>query len=179
MAQQPELPKDWLEYMQRMWNPMGFPMPGVGMRGGRSGVHRRMLETAAHVTQSLRVNCSVCTPRSACRPAMQVPVAAQVDEMGSGKQQAAARHQNAVNDDGMAFQIHDAKHQQGYARRSKEQRQRLLITTKAAPQRQRCQATRKQHKNALKPVIGEEPQADKRQQGQHERQHRAMHGAQE
>lgn len=31
MAQQPELPKDWLEYMQRMWNPMGFPMPGVGM----------------------------------------------------------------------------------------------------------------------------------------------------
>ena len=31
MVQQPELPKDWLEYMQRMWNPMGFPMPGVGM----------------------------------------------------------------------------------------------------------------------------------------------------
>lgn len=31
MAQQPELPKDWLEYMQRMWNPMAFPMPGVGM----------------------------------------------------------------------------------------------------------------------------------------------------
>jgi hypothetical protein len=31
MSQQPELPKDWLEYMQRMWNPMGFPMPGVGM----------------------------------------------------------------------------------------------------------------------------------------------------
>ena len=31
MAQQPELPKDWLEYMQRMWNPMGFPIPGVGM----------------------------------------------------------------------------------------------------------------------------------------------------
>jgi len=31
MPQQPELPKDWLEYMQRMWNPMGFPMPGVGM----------------------------------------------------------------------------------------------------------------------------------------------------
>ncbi len=31
MAQPPELPKDWLEFMQRMWNPMGFPMPGVGM----------------------------------------------------------------------------------------------------------------------------------------------------
>lgn len=32
MAQpQPELPKDWLEFMQRMWNPMSFPMPGVGM----------------------------------------------------------------------------------------------------------------------------------------------------
>ena len=31
MAQQPELPKDWLEFMQKMWNPMGFPMPGVGM----------------------------------------------------------------------------------------------------------------------------------------------------
>ena len=29
--QQPELPKDWLEFMQRMWNPMSFPMPGVGM----------------------------------------------------------------------------------------------------------------------------------------------------
>ena len=31
MAQQPELPKDWLEFMQRMWNPTAFPMPGVGM----------------------------------------------------------------------------------------------------------------------------------------------------
>ena len=31
MAQQPELPKDWLEFMQRLWNPMSFPMPGVGM----------------------------------------------------------------------------------------------------------------------------------------------------
>lgn len=31
MAQQPELPKDWLEFMQRMWNPMSFPMPGLGM----------------------------------------------------------------------------------------------------------------------------------------------------
>lgn len=29
--QQPELPKDWLEFMQRMWNPMSFPMPGMGM----------------------------------------------------------------------------------------------------------------------------------------------------
>jgi hypothetical protein len=31
MAQQPELPKDWLEFMQQMWNPMSYPMPGVGM----------------------------------------------------------------------------------------------------------------------------------------------------
>jgi hypothetical protein len=31
MAQQPELPKDWLEYLQKMWNPMSFPMPGMGM----------------------------------------------------------------------------------------------------------------------------------------------------
>ena len=31
MAQQPELPRDWLEFMQKMWNPMSFPMPGVGM----------------------------------------------------------------------------------------------------------------------------------------------------
>jgi hypothetical protein len=31
MAQEPELPKDWMEFMQRMWNPMSFPMPGVGM----------------------------------------------------------------------------------------------------------------------------------------------------
>jgi hypothetical protein len=31
MAQQPELPTDWLEYMQKMWNPMSFPMPGMGM----------------------------------------------------------------------------------------------------------------------------------------------------
>lgn len=29
MAQEPELPKDWLEFMQRMWNPMAFPMPGM------------------------------------------------------------------------------------------------------------------------------------------------------
>ena len=31
MAQQPELPKDWLEFMQKMWNPMSFPMPGIAM----------------------------------------------------------------------------------------------------------------------------------------------------
>jgi hypothetical protein len=31
MAQEPELPKDWLEFMQKMWNPLSFPMPGVGM----------------------------------------------------------------------------------------------------------------------------------------------------
>jgi hypothetical protein len=31
MAQQPELPKDWLEYMQKMWNPMSYPMPGMAM----------------------------------------------------------------------------------------------------------------------------------------------------
>lgn len=31
MAQEPELPKDWLEFMQKMWNPMAFPMPGMAM----------------------------------------------------------------------------------------------------------------------------------------------------
>jgi hypothetical protein len=31
MAQEAELPKDWLEYMQKMWNPMAFPMPGMTM----------------------------------------------------------------------------------------------------------------------------------------------------
>ena len=31
MAQEAELPKDWLEFMQRMWNPMSFPMPGMTM----------------------------------------------------------------------------------------------------------------------------------------------------
>lgn len=31
MAQEPQLPKDWLEFMQKMWNPMAFPMPGVGL----------------------------------------------------------------------------------------------------------------------------------------------------
>lgn len=31
MAQQPELPKDWLEFMHKMWNPMSFPMPGMAM----------------------------------------------------------------------------------------------------------------------------------------------------
>jgi len=31
MAQEPELPKDWLEFMQKMWNPMSFPMPGMAI----------------------------------------------------------------------------------------------------------------------------------------------------
>jgi hypothetical protein len=31
MAHAPELPKDWLEFMQQMWNPMSFPMPGMAM----------------------------------------------------------------------------------------------------------------------------------------------------
>jgi hypothetical protein len=29
MAQQPELPKDMLEFMQKMWNPLNFPLPGM------------------------------------------------------------------------------------------------------------------------------------------------------
>ncbi len=31
MAQEPELPKDWMEFMQKLWNPMSFPMPGMAM----------------------------------------------------------------------------------------------------------------------------------------------------
>ena len=31
MAQQPELPKDWLEFMQKMWNPLSYPIPGMAM----------------------------------------------------------------------------------------------------------------------------------------------------
>ena len=31
MAQEADLPKDWLEFMQKMWNPMSFPMPGMAM----------------------------------------------------------------------------------------------------------------------------------------------------
>ncbi len=27
----PELPKDFMEYMQKMWNPMSFPVPGMFM----------------------------------------------------------------------------------------------------------------------------------------------------
>ena len=29
MAQQPELPKDLFEFMQKMWNPLSFPIPGM------------------------------------------------------------------------------------------------------------------------------------------------------
>jgi len=29
MAEIPGLPKDMLEFMQKMWNPMSFPMPGM------------------------------------------------------------------------------------------------------------------------------------------------------
>lgn len=29
MAQQPELPNDMLEFMQKMWNPLNFPLPGM------------------------------------------------------------------------------------------------------------------------------------------------------
>ena len=31
MAQAPELPKDMFEFMQKMWNPMSFPIPGMAM----------------------------------------------------------------------------------------------------------------------------------------------------
>ena len=48
MAQQPELPKDWLEYMQKMWNPMSFPMPGMGMPTVNIGeVERKIAELKA------------------------------------------------------------------------------------------------------------------------------------
>ena len=28
MAEQ-EIPKDWFDFMQKMWNPMSFPLPGM------------------------------------------------------------------------------------------------------------------------------------------------------
>ena len=28
MAQQ-DIPKDWFEFMQKMWNPMSYPLPGM------------------------------------------------------------------------------------------------------------------------------------------------------
>lgn len=28
---EPELPKDMFEFMQKMWNPMSFPLPGMAM----------------------------------------------------------------------------------------------------------------------------------------------------
>jgi len=31
MAQEPEMPKDWLEFMQKMWNPMSFPIPNMAI----------------------------------------------------------------------------------------------------------------------------------------------------
>ena len=31
MAEPEGLPKDMFEFMQKMWNPLSFPMPGIGM----------------------------------------------------------------------------------------------------------------------------------------------------
>lgn len=31
MAATPDLPKDFMEFMQKMWNPMSFPVPGMFM----------------------------------------------------------------------------------------------------------------------------------------------------
>jgi hypothetical protein len=48
MAQEPELPKDWMEFMQKMWNPMSFPMPGMGMPTASVGeVERKISELKA------------------------------------------------------------------------------------------------------------------------------------
>ena len=48
MAQQPELPKDWLEFMQKMWNPMSFPMPGMAMPTVNVGeVEKKIVELKA------------------------------------------------------------------------------------------------------------------------------------
>lgn len=93
---------------------------------------------------------------------MPTAVIAQIDEMRSGKQQAATRHQHAVGDHRRVPEKRDTKHQQRYARCCKEQRQRFLMTTEATPQRQRRQDTGEQHKSTLKPVIREKTQADKR-----------------
>ncbi len=48
MAQQPESPKDWLEFMQQMWNPMAFPMPGIGLPTANVGeVEKKIAELKA------------------------------------------------------------------------------------------------------------------------------------
>lgn len=48
MAQQPESPKDWLEFMQQMWNPMAFPMPGMALPTANVGeVEKKIAELKA------------------------------------------------------------------------------------------------------------------------------------
>jgi len=48
MAQQPELPTDWLEFMQKMWNPMSFPMPGMAMPTVNAGeIEKKIAELKA------------------------------------------------------------------------------------------------------------------------------------
>ena len=45
MAQSPELPKDMFEFMQKMWNPMSFPIPGMTMPTVNVGeIHRKIGE---------------------------------------------------------------------------------------------------------------------------------------
>jgi len=48
MAQQPELPKDWLEYLQKMWTPLSFPMPGMPLpTASVEDVERKIAELKA------------------------------------------------------------------------------------------------------------------------------------
>jgi len=48
MAQEPEMPKDWMEFMQKLWNPMSFPMPGMAMPTVNVGeIERKIAELKA------------------------------------------------------------------------------------------------------------------------------------
>jgi hypothetical protein len=56
MSQPPELPKDLLEFMRKMWNPLSFPLPGMPLpTASVEEVERRIAEMKA-VEQWLTLN---------------------------------------------------------------------------------------------------------------------------
>lgn len=56
---EPEFPKDMLEFMQRMWNPLGFGMPGMGMPTGNVAELEKKIAELRTVENWLTMNVSL------------------------------------------------------------------------------------------------------------------------
>ena len=106
-------------------------------------------------------------------------IAAKIDEMRAGHQQAADGYQHAVHDDRDALRVSHTEDKQQQAGYCKHQRQRALMSPVSGNQCEQGERTGKENKASLEAMIGQKLQPDEGEQCQYKGQCRTVDGTQE